>query len=107
MGTATAWSGDLFPGQPIGRIHWVAIVPDRQGQGLAKPLLAATCRRLRALGHERAYLTTSTARLPAINLYLLFGFQPLVGSPEAYQAWQAVRPRLKYPVDISAGRELW
>ena len=100
IGTATAWRGTLSSDQPIGRIHWVAIVPDRQGQGLAKPLMAAACRRLRELGHARAYLTTSTARLPAINLYLRFGFQPLAGSLEARQAWQAVQPLLKYPVDV-------
>jgi GNAT superfamily N-acetyltransferase len=106
VGTATAWSGRLLSDQPVGRIHWVAVVPEQQGQGLAKPLMAATCRRLQALGHERAYLTTSTARVPAINLYLRFGFQPLLGSGEAIQAWRAVQPRLKYRPDISTGREL-
>jgi GNAT superfamily N-acetyltransferase len=100
IGTATAWRGNLISDQTIGRIHWVAIVPDRQGQGLAKPLIAAACRRLRELGHARAYLTTSTARVPAINLYLRFGFQPLVGSLEARRAWQAIQPQLKYRVEL-------
>jgi GNAT superfamily N-acetyltransferase len=100
IGTATAWHGKLISDQPIGRIHWVAIVPDRQGQGLAKPLIAATCWRLRELGHARAYLTTSTARVPAINLYLRFGFQPVVGSLEARRAWQVIQPQLKYRFDL-------
>ena len=75
IGTSTAWFNDNFEGLPYGRVHWVAIVPDYQGQGLAKPLLSVTCQRLKELGHERAYLTTSSARVAAIRLYEKFGFQ--------------------------------
>lgn len=74
IGTATAWFDDNFRGCAYGRVHWVAIVPRYQGRGLAKPLMTAVCRRLRELGHERAYLTTATARIPAIGLYKQFGF---------------------------------
>lgn len=70
VGTVTAWFQEDW-----GRIHWVAIHPDRQGEGLSKPMLAAACRRLKTLGHRRAYLTTSTGRLPAIRLYHGFGFR--------------------------------
>ena len=74
IGTATAWFGD-YDGRDYGRIHWVAIVPEFQGKGLAKPLMTVTCNRLKAMGHKRAYLTTSSARVAAINLYLKFGFR--------------------------------
>jgi ribosomal protein S18 acetylase RimI-like enzyme len=69
IGTATAWFDNDFHGRPYGRIHWVAIIPEFQGRGLAKPLMSAVCRRLQELGHDRAYLTTSTARVAAIRLY--------------------------------------
>lgn len=83
IGTATAWYDHDFHGQDYGRVHWVAIVPQHQGRGLARPLMAAVCCRLRDLGHERAYLRTSSARLPAIRLYLRFGFIPsLDGVPD-------------------------
>jgi len=75
IGTATAWHGDESHGTEWGRVHWVAIVPTMQGRGLAKPLLSTVCERLRSLGHRKAYLVTSTARIPAINLYRSFGFQ--------------------------------
>ncbi len=63
------------PGDEWLRIHWVAIAPAYQGRGLAKPLVAAACLRLRALGHVWAYLTTSTSRLPAVSLYTKFGIR--------------------------------
>jgi GNAT superfamily N-acetyltransferase len=74
IGTATAWLDNTQPEQNWGRIHWVAILPAWQGQGLAKPLLSAACTRLRELGHLRAYLMTETVRLAAIALYRKFGF---------------------------------
>ncbi|MFP4055364.1 MAG: GNAT family N-acetyltransferase [Candidatus Brocadiia bacterium] len=95
IGTATAWFDDDYHGQPWGRIHWVAIVPDFQGRGLATPLLAAACRRLAELGHRRAYLDTATVRTAAVNLYLKFGFRPVVRSEDDLRAWGAVRPHIR------------
>jgi len=46
VGTATAWLDDDYYGERYGRIHWVAILPDWQGRGLAKPLLSSACARL-------------------------------------------------------------
>jgi GNAT superfamily N-acetyltransferase len=77
IGTASAWLYDGFRGPEYGRIHWVAVVEEYQGQGLSKPLLSAVCRRLAELGHTRAYLTTSTERPVAVALYQRFGFVPL------------------------------
>jgi GNAT superfamily N-acetyltransferase len=93
IGTATAWFDDDFEGARFGRVHYVAIVPEYQGRGLSKPLMTITCRRLRQLGHDRAYLATFTARIPAINLYRQFGFVPLIRNAEEAAAWHAVRER--------------
>jgi GNAT superfamily N-acetyltransferase len=95
IGTATAWFNDDYRGRPFGRIHWVAIVPEMQGRGLARPLLAAACNRLRDLGHERAYLLSDTARPAALNLYLSFGFVPYIRSEAELAAWRSVQPLLK------------
>ena len=94
VGTATAWFKDDYLGRLYGRVHWVAIVPEYQGLGLAKPLMTTICVRLRELGHERAYLTTSSARLAAINLYLQFGFVPDLNNPADQLIWDSVAARL-------------
>jgi GNAT superfamily N-acetyltransferase len=94
VGTATAWFDNNFEGQPFGRIHWVAIVPNLQGHGAGKGLVSAICTRLTELGHQRAYLRSSTGRLPAINLYLKFGFVPLIRNVEDEADWNLVRAKL-------------
>ena len=91
IGTAAAWHGGPRRDPAIGRVHWVAIHPAHQGHGLAKPLLSRVCRALRDLGHRRAFLTTSTARIPAIALYLSFGFVPEIVGPQDAAAWAALQ----------------
>jgi GNAT superfamily N-acetyltransferase len=95
IGTATAWFDDVTHDPQLGRVHWVAIDPAYQGRGLAKPLLSVICRRLADLGHQQAYLTTSTARVPAINLYRQFGFVPRVRDEQERAVWQALAPYLR------------
>lgn len=100
IGTASAWYDEDYYGKPYGRVHWVAIAPHMQGKGLAKPLLSAVCNRLIELGHERAVLGTQTYRIPAICLYMKFGFGPDVRNESDLRAWQGVRENL--PADRRA-----
>ncbi|MFC1806575.1 GNAT family N-acetyltransferase, partial [Planctomycetota bacterium] len=95
IGTMTAWLGERAQWERWGRVHWVAVLPEMQGRGLSKPLMAATMNRLRQLGHERGYLTTATVRPAAINLYLKFGFVPLVRHDADARAWRLVAPCLR------------
>lgn len=99
VGTATAWFHTDEKGEAYGLVHWVAIHPAHQGRGLAKPLLGLVCARLRDLGHERAYLNTASARIPAISLYLQFGFVPQMRRDReaTLRAWQQVSERLSHP----------
>jgi GNAT superfamily N-acetyltransferase len=94
IGTITAWFVE-YRGQRYGRIHWVAVVPEMQGRGLSKPLMTVACNRLRELGHDRAYLDTATVRVPAINLYLKFGFLPDIRGEDDLRAWRLVGPHLR------------
>ncbi len=97
IGTATAWFNDNYHGRPFGRVHWVAIVPEHQGRGLAKPLLTTVCNRLIELGHDCAYLCTHTVRRAAISLYLSYGFEPEIGNDEERKAWDHVLEILRQP----------
>lgn len=95
VGTATAWFGRPEVDAEAGMVHWVAIVPEMQGRGLAKPLMAAVLCRLRELGHLRAYLMTQERRVAAIKLYLDLGFDPEVRSDQERAAWQRVQCALR------------
>ncbi len=99
VGTASAWFDDRNEQGP-GRVHWVAIVPEEQGNGLANTLLSIICRRLRKLGHRNAYLTTQTVRISAINLYLKFGFIAAIDSERDIHIWKQLQKHLKYAVDV-------
>ena len=99
VGTASAWF-DNRDEPSSGRIHWVAIIPEERGKGLANTLLSTVCHRLKKLGHINAYLTTQTVRIPAINLYLKFGFIPSIDSERDKQIWERLQSHLKYPIHI-------
>lgn len=100
IGTIGAWNDSLFERRELGRIHWVAIVPEAQGAGLAKPMLSAACDVLRDHGYNEAWLWTGTGRVPALNLYLQFGFVPYPRDEPERAAWRAVAPRLKYAINV-------
>jgi len=95
IGTATAWSNPDYRGASWGRLHWVAIEPEFQGRGLAKPMLTVVCNRLGDLGHGQAYLVTATVRFPAIMLYWMFGFRPQIRNDREKEVWDEILPRIK------------
>lgn len=97
IGTITAWSSAKLTGEEIGQIHWVALVPTARGRGLGKPLLSTACAALRERGYSRAFLETNTRRVPALNLYLQFGFEPLLRDEGEQAAWRAIAPHLRSP----------
>jgi GNAT superfamily N-acetyltransferase len=96
IGTTTAWFED-FAGQHYGKVNWVFIVPEAQGQGLAKPLLSVIGQRLGLLGHTRALLYTLSSRLPAIHLYQAFGFVPCIRHAADEAAWNDINQHLRAP----------
>ena len=92
IGTITAWWQD----DGWGQIHWVAIHPDYQGRGLSKPMMSVAMARLKQ-SHERCFLGTSTGRIPAVKLYLDFGFIPDTSRENSREAWTEVASVLEHP----------
>jgi len=90
VATSTAWFDPDAPAPAPGRVHWVAVVPGAQRQGLGSALVWHTCQRLAELGHAGAFLTTGADNLPAINLYLRLGFTPLPRSDRERAAWRDI-----------------
>ncbi|OGV50760.1 MAG: hypothetical protein A2X49_12135 [Lentisphaerae bacterium GWF2_52_8] len=95
-GTISAWFDNSFKGGEWGRIHWVALRKDFQGKGLAKPMLSMAMEKLASM-HKRCYLVTQTYRIPAISLYLKFGFLPDISSDEDCKLWRQVAKDMEAP----------
>ena len=91
IGTTTAWWQD----EGWGQIHWVAVHPDYQGRGLSKPMMSVAMSRLKQ-SHERCFLGTSTGRIPAIKIYLDFGFVPDLSIENSREAWAEVASVLEH-----------
>ncbi len=96
VGTISAWYKEL-DGHNYGLVHWVAVRPPHQGKGLGKAGLSFALQKL-ALWHERAMLGTQSKRLPAISLYLNFGFLPDLEEPAAVADWRLLKEQLNHPV---------
>ncbi len=96
VGTISAWYRHGYRGLDYGLIHWVATRPAYQGRGLGKAGLSFALTRL-ARWHQRALLSTQTKRLPAIALYLNFGFQPDLDEPGARSNWRQLKAELRHP----------
>ena len=92
IGTITAWWRD----NEWGQIHWVAVHPNYQGRGLSKPMMSVALARLKQ-SHKRCFLGTSTGRIPAIKLYLDFGFIPDRTPENSREAWTEVASVLEHP----------
>lgn len=97
VGTATAWYWRDPRGQRWGRLHWVGIIPEFQGLGLSKPLVAAAMDLMLSLRHRRAFLVTQTRRIAAIRTYLYFGFLPHTTNDVDRRAWRIVRQFISHP----------
>lgn len=95
IGNITAWNTAQFTEQEIGQICWVALVPAARGRGLGKPLLSAACAALRERGYTQAFIDTNMRRIPAINLYLSFGFKPFLRDEAEQAAWRTITPYLR------------
>jgi GNAT superfamily N-acetyltransferase len=93
VATTTAWYGDDL-GERRGRIHWVAVVPEEQGKKLSKPLLSRAMTQLARLGHTSAYLTTQTTSWRAVNMYLKYGFVPLLRHEACREGWEMMERQL-------------
>ncbi len=95
IGTATSWVEEDAAGT-WARLHWIALSAEFQGRGLGRPLLSAVMNLSKELGYERVLLYTETLRLPAIRLYLDFGFLPDLSYPDGDRAWKQISNSLEH-----------
>ncbi|MBI5879060.1 MAG: GNAT family N-acetyltransferase [Chloroflexi bacterium] len=74
-------------------VGWVVVDPARRGQGLGKAVCLAVLNHIRDLGFGYAFLLTEDFRIPAITMYLRFGFEPEMIDPSHPAWWAAMRRR--------------
>ncbi|NMA61609.1 MAG: GNAT family N-acetyltransferase [Firmicutes bacterium] len=89
VGTAMGWYNTEFRDGTYGRLHWVSIIPNFQGQGLARPLVTQALKIMKEK-HNKAYLTTRPRSYKGIKLYLDYGFKPLMQTKQCAQGWNLV-----------------
>lgn len=76
IGTATAWWKETADGTRYPLVHWVAVKPEYQGQGLSKPLTSKVLMLLQNLeDNTPIVLHTQTWSHVAIRLYQKLGFE--------------------------------
>ena len=82
----------------VGYLHWVAVHPDAQGKGLAKPLISYVLSLLREMGHTHTKIITQTTSWLAVGIYMSFGFRPeKENAVEGAEGWRIIRTLLDKP----------
>lgn len=76
IGTASAWFGE-FNKIDMGRLHWVEIKPEFQGNKLGRPLITKAMTLLKDY-HQTAYLKTQASSEAVIHLYQKLGWQHVI-----------------------------
>lgn len=89
VASTCAWTSDKVS-PDIGLVHMVAAQPEHRGKGLGHLLNAIVLKRLKELGHQKAYLLTDDWRLAAIKSYLVADFRPLNTHESHPERWDKI-----------------
>ena len=91
---ASRYDPERFP--DTGYVHWVGALPDHAGRGLGAALMARLLQDFRDRGYRDAILETDDFRLPAIKVYLRFGFLPVydVKGEDQRARWSALLQKI-------------
>jgi len=96
VAVAAAWQRDRDP-PGTGYLHYVAVLPGTQGQGLGYWVSLAALHQMRREGNTLAILETQDERLSAIKTYFRLGFSPDLTGHESYPArWEKILAQLRW-----------
>lgn len=93
IATTTAVEKDTFPGE--GWLRMVGVSPESRGTGAGKLIVLSALHSLAARGYKSTVLSTDDSRIPAINLYLSMGFEPIIFDDEHKERWEKVMEATK------------
>lgn len=88
---------DLAGSKPsdVGILDFVVTHPEHRGKGLGKATCTAVAKFLVSRGCTTIELGTDDWRLPAIHVYLVMGFKPVMNRIDMPERWDAVIAKLK------------
>lgn len=87
VGTATSF---IYGSTGVGDMHWVGVLPEFRGKGLAKYLSYIVQKTLRDRGAKYVSLTTGEGRPAAVKSYLTAGFLPVEYAEGMVSRWEKV-----------------
>ena len=88
IATTTAVEHQNYPGE--GWYRMVGVRTDARGMGAGRLIGLAALHALRDRGYKSALLSTDDHRIPAINLYLSLGFEPMYTHESHKERWEKV-----------------
>jgi mycothiol synthase len=89
VGTACAWQLTVDE-KHTGYVHMVVVQPEHRGRGLGRAATLRVLHYFREHGFKESVLNTDDFRLPAIMVYRLLGFEPVIQDEIMRQRWGAV-----------------
>ena len=81
VATAFAWT-DRVGETEVGVVHWVAVAPESQRNGVDRAVVELVLNHLCSSGFKRALIRTETFREDAISMYRSLGFERVCGNEE-------------------------
>lgn len=93
IATTSAVENPKYKGE--GWFRMVGVHGSARGKGAGRIIAIAALEALKNRGYKSAVLSTDDARIPAINLYLSIGFEPVYAEEDHKERWQAVFEEIK------------
>ena len=104
VGTASAWRSIREP--DVGYLHMLGVLPEHRGNNLGAVLTVATLRYAQQEGFTAQRLLTDDWRLPAIQLYLALGYDPIITDCTHPRRWRKIAKALRRPDLIQRARKV-
>ena len=93
IATITAVEKDTFPGE--GWLRMVGVSPKSRGLSAGRLIVLSALHSLAARGYKSTVLSTDDYRIPAINMYLSLGFEPIIFDDEHKERWAKVMENIQ------------
>ncbi len=99
---STTFASHRNLGHPVGMLDFVATHPEHRRRGLSRAVCTGVLRFFVDAGYREVILDTDDWRLPAIQMYLSMGFEPVMRREDMPARWESVMAKLDCEVEDHA-----